>query len=76
MALGGNAIKTIECNRLPLPPSKVTEALYFDNEALQRLWRFQKRTVLSIGNLKGSRVFQNISLELAFSVRAPHLSLN
>jgi len=41
-----------------------------DGPSLDRLSRFQMRTVLSLGTAKGSRVYQNETIKFAFSVRA------
>jgi len=69
MALGETAPKTIRA--IPQPPQipKVKMSLYIGDEELDRFWRFQKRTVLSLGTLRGARIFQKFSTELAFKVR-------
>jgi hypothetical protein len=40
-----------------------------DGQSLDRLGRFQKRTVLSIGTTKGSLIYKNEIIKLAFVVR-------
>ena len=42
-----------------------------DRDSLERLDRFQARTVLTIGSPKGAKLFQKIALEMACSVTFP-----
>jgi hypothetical protein len=45
--------------------------LVMDSLTMDRLGRFQNRTVLSMGTAAAGKIFQDVSLGIAFSVRSP-----
>ena len=69
MALGGGAIQTMDNTPPPAPVPDIPASLCLGEGELDRLLRFQKRTALSIGHGRGSRVFQDLSMDIAFTVR-------
>jgi hypothetical protein len=63
-------------NSLYYPPivSDGESSMQLDSQSLERLARFHKRTVLSIGSKRTAHLFQNLTIPLACSVRPPSLS--